>query len=94
MNDFWLISLTLLSGYLVIYHHIGYPLILRLLHKKMPVAIQQTYQRQYTASDRDNELPLVAIVIPAYNEAQWIAEKIRNLAALDYPSSQLQVIIG
>jgi len=94
MNDFWLISLTLLSGYMVIYHHIGYPLILRLLHKKMPVAIQQTYQRQYTASDRDNELPLVAIVIPAYNEAQWIAEKIRNLAALDYPSSQLQVIIG
>jgi len=94
MNDFWLISFTLISGYLVIYHHIGYPLILRILHKKMPAAIQQTYQRQYTPSDRDNKLPLVTIVIPAYNEAQWIAEKVRNLAALDYPSSQLQVIIG
>lgn len=94
MNDFWLISITLLSGYLVIYHHFGYPLILRLLHKKVPPAIQQTYQRQYTPSESDNALPSVAIVIPAYNEEQWIAEKIRNLTVLDYPCSQLQVIIG
>jgi len=94
MLDLILISITLLSGYLVIYHHVGYPLILRLLHKKPPASIKQAYQRQYTSSKEDEVLPCIAIVIPAYNEAQWIAEKIRNLAALDYPSSRLQVIIG
>ena len=89
-----LISLTLFSGFLVIYHHIGYPLILRLLHQRPPACIKQTYQRQYTCSNKDSALPAIAIVIPAYNEAQWIAEKIRNLSALDYPSDRLQVIIG
>ncbi len=94
MNDIFLISITLLSGLLVIYHHFGYPLILRLFHKQHPQHTQQTRQRHYTNSAQDSLLPSIAIVIPAYNEEQWIAEKIRNLAALDYPSRRLQVIIG
>ena len=89
-----LLFITLVSGLLVIYHHVGYPLILRLLNKNKPASTEPTYPRQYTESLADDHLASVAIVIPAFNEAQWIAEKIRNLAALDYPSEQLQVIIG
>ena len=98
------ISLTLLSGFLVLYHHVGYPLILKLIAKKLNKKQnnQQNNQqqnelqqsRQYTESEQDEQLASIAIVIPAYNEAQWITEKIRNLAALDYPSGHLQVIIG
>ncbi|WP_028863920.1 glycosyltransferase family 2 protein [Psychromonas aquimarina] len=94
MNDITLISITLCSGLLVIYHHFGYPLILRAFHKQQPKHTQQTCQRHYTNSPKDGDLPSIAIVIPAYNEELWIAEKIRNLAALDYPSGHLQIIIG
>ncbi|MCP4322949.1 MAG: glycosyltransferase family 2 protein [Psychromonas sp.] len=93
-SDVLLITITLLSGLLVIYHHVGYPLILKLLRLQKPQCEPHTGNRFYTASLSDETLPSIAIVIPAYNEAQWIAEKIRNLAALDYPTNRLQVIIG
>lgn len=94
MNNFALLTLTLISGFLVIYHHIGYPLILRWVSKRRPNKAPFTGARHYTDSAADNALPRITIVIPAYNEQQWIAEKIRNLAALDYPSSRLRVLIG
>ncbi|WP_019614109.1 glycosyltransferase family 2 protein [Psychromonas ossibalaenae] len=94
MNDIIVISITLLSGFLIIYHHFGYPLILRAFHKQQPKNTQPTALRHYTSSPQDSSLPSIAIVIPAYNEEQWIAEKIRNLAALDYPSNRVQIIIG
>jgi len=93
-SDILLITITLLSGCLVIYHHLGYPLLLKLLSKHQQQDTSHSGQRFYTASKLDESLPRIAIVIPAYNEAQWIAEKIRNLAALDYPTEHLQVIIG
>ena len=94
MNNIILITLTLISGFLVIYHHLGYPLILRWVNKRRPNKVLQACPRHYTNSAADSALPRIAIVIPAYNEQQWIAEKIRNLAALDYPSSRLRVIVG
>lgn len=94
MSNVFLLMLTLISGFLVIYHHLGYPLILRWVNKRRPNKAAQARPRHYTNSAADNTLPRIVIVIPAYNEEQWIAEKIRNLAALDYPSSRLQVIIG
>jgi cellulose synthase/poly-beta-1,6-N-acetylglucosamine synthase-like glycosyltransferase len=40
-----------------------------------------------------DDLPTITMVIPAYNEEQWIAEKIRNVAMLDYPKNKLTVDI-
>ena len=94
MSNTILLTLTLISAFLVIYHHLGYPLILRWFHKKHPQSPTASYPRQYTSSPIDQQLPTIAIIIPAYNEQQWIAEKIRNLAALDYPSQSLQIIIA
>lgn len=90
-----LMLITLISGFLVVYHHLGYPLLLRLLSKReVSNKMQEQPQRHYTDSPKDKQLAEIAIVMPAYNEAQWIAEKIRNIAALDYPSEQLKVVIG
>lgn len=89
-----LISITLFSGFLVIYHHLGYPLILRLFNKKHSVTKLDIKPRHYTNSAADNNLATITMVIPAYNEALWIAEKIRNLSALDYPNHLLEIIIG
>ena len=44
--------------------------------------------------NRTTRLPSVAIVIPACNEAAIIADKVRNLAALDYPSARCGVVIA
>lgn len=43
--------------------------------------------------ENHKELPSITIVIPAYNEEKWIADKIRNCAVLDYPRGKLEVII-
>lgn len=94
MNDTLLIALTVASGFLVIYHHVGYPLILRMVQKLRPKHEVETTNRRYTKSSTDSHLPTITVVIPAYNEAQWIAEKIRNLAVLDYPVDQLKVIVA
>jgi len=95
MSNMLMILFTLLSLFLVVYHHVGYPIILKLLTKKSKQKkSEQIISRGYTVSAADQQLAKIAIIIPAYNEVQWIAEKIRNLAALDYPSDRLQVIIG
>lgn len=89
-----LIIMTLFSAALVIYHHLGYPLILRWWYKQHQPNTITAYQRRYTCSSADNALPSITILIPAYNEQQWIADKIRNLASLDYSPSRLQIIIA
>lgn len=89
-------TLTILALALIVYHHVGYPLILaRLARDRSDIRKQQrTPLRGYRLSDHDNELPRIAIVIPAYNEQEHIAEKLRNLAALDYPADRLEVVVA
>ncbi len=38
-------------------------------------------------------LPSIAVIVPVYNEIAWVAAKIHNLAALDYPRELLKVWI-
>lgn len=38
--------------------------------------------------------PMLSFVIPAYNEADYLAEKIKNTLSLDYPSTKLQIIVA
>jgi cellulose synthase/poly-beta-1,6-N-acetylglucosamine synthase-like glycosyltransferase len=99
MHDMSLTTLMLIttafsSTALVIYHHLGYPLILQWWHKQRPITPIAAYQRHYTYTSVDDVLPTITIIIPAYNEQQWIADKIRNLSTLDYPSHRLQIMIS
>jgi len=83
--DLLLGSVTLAAIALLVYHHAGYPLILRRAGRRaLPVPPPVP----------DDALPHVTIVVPAYNEAAVIAAKIDNLRALDYPADRLDVIVA
>ncbi|MGD9254814.1 MAG: glycosyltransferase family 2 protein [Chromatiales bacterium] len=89
-----LIVLTLASMLLILYHHAGFPLIMRLARRRQPYSEPRLPARNYAESRLDSLLPPVTILIPAYNEERWIADKIRNLAALDYPHEKLRIIVA
>jgi cellulose synthase/poly-beta-1,6-N-acetylglucosamine synthase-like glycosyltransferase len=38
--------------------------------------------------------PTVSIIIPAYNEAMHIREKVENTMALDYPEEKVEILVG
>ncbi len=79
-------AITLSSIVCVLYHHAGYPILLKIIRLcfRPPVA---------TEVRQSEFLPSITILMPAYNEAAYIAEKIRNLACLDYPSHKLEVVL-
>src|SRR5690242_15772778 len=70
---------------LIVYAHVGYPLLLRLL-----VAIAGERQPAGTpAEDRQ-----VSLIIPAYDEEEVIERKIANARSLDYPAERLEIIVA
>ncbi len=93
MNIF-LIILTSISIFAVVYHHALYPLILRWLSNRHPQQDIEIEPRNFEQSSQDKTLPTITMIIPAYNEEEWIADKIRNVACIDYPSDKLMIIIA
>jgi len=91
MSTILISLLTGLSIFLIIYHHAIYPLVLHVLGKKLQSnsGIDSRKGGLYQQS-----LPSISIVIPAYNEEPYIAEKIRNLSIMDYPQDKLNIIIA
>lgn len=74
--------IALVSCAAIAYHHAIYPLLLRALARK----------RERTAP-ADAFQASVTILVPAYQEAARISQKIINLAALDYPRDKLKIMI-
>jgi glycosyltransferase involved in cell wall biosynthesis len=70
---------------LLVYAHVGYPLLLVVLARL-----------RHGASDGRalEELPHVSIVVPAYAEADVIASRVANLRALDYPPDRVEIIVA
>ncbi len=64
------------------YAYLGYPLLLSLLSKIAPKPVKS---KEWT--------PSVSVIIAAYNEERDLATKLENTLALDYPSSQLEIIV-
>ncbi|WP_447977163.1 glycosyltransferase family 2 protein [Candidatus Nitrospira bockiana] len=48
--------------------------------------------RQAASTPVLSTLPAVSIVVPFHNEERWVARKLDNTLALDYPESRLQII--
>lgn len=69
---------------LIIYHHVLYPLIMRQIRVNEANNVEKA----------SNNFKEITILIPAYNEADVIADKVRNIATLDYPLEKLNVIIA
>ncbi|WP_421795543.1 glycosyltransferase family 2 protein [Haliscomenobacter sp.] len=68
---------------IVAYTYLGYGLILLILNLLFFKKKQST----------KTENPEVSILIAAYNEEDWIVEKINNTLSLDYPAELLKVIV-
>lgn len=81
---------------LIVYHHIGYPLLLRGLTRWTRAADRSLKNSGYLTSLTGNiaDFSKIAIVIPAFNEQKYIAAKVHNLAILDYPGQCLRIIIA
>ena len=71
---------------LIVYAHLGYPLLLRGL-----VAL---FGDRGSAPELSGELPRVTLIIPAHDEELVIERKLANARALDYPAELLEVIIA
>jgi cellulose synthase/poly-beta-1,6-N-acetylglucosamine synthase-like glycosyltransferase len=73
-----------LSAGLLIYTHVGYPVVLWLL-ARMKGARPRAFVR---------DLPSVSLIVAAYDEEDVIAAKVRNALELDYPREKLEVIVA
>ncbi|MCW3465415.1 glycosyltransferase family 2 protein [Chitinophaga nivalis] len=75
-----------ISLFVVFYNYIGYGILLYLLVKG-----KNFFASRETPASTAIE-PAVTLVIAAYNEAGFIAAKIRNTFELDYPQDKLELI--
>jgi cellulose synthase/poly-beta-1,6-N-acetylglucosamine synthase-like glycosyltransferase len=71
-----------LSVAAVAYAYVGYPVLLSLISKIRPKPV---HSADWT--------PSVSVIIAAYNEERDLATKLENTLALDYPKSQLEIIV-
>jgi len=83
--------LTTISIALIVYHHAIYPLLLQFLGNRRR---QACHDDDCDEALQSHQLPSITILLPAYNEERFIADKIRNLAFLDYPRDKLKIIIA
>jgi poly-beta-1,6-N-acetyl-D-glucosamine synthase len=69
----------------VFYTYLGYGLLIFIISK---------VKRRYPVYNKpsDNNLPSVSFVVAAYNEEDFIEEKISNTLSLDYPKDKLKII--
>jgi cellulose synthase/poly-beta-1,6-N-acetylglucosamine synthase-like glycosyltransferase len=73
------------SAALIVYTHLGYPLVLRLL-----VALR----RPGKTPAEPAELPRVSLIVAAYDEEEVIEAKVANALGLDYPRELLELIVA
>ncbi|RYE27150.1 MAG: glycosyltransferase, partial [Sphingobacteriales bacterium] len=73
--------------FLVFYTFFGYGILLYIL-----VRIKRLLFRSKRKQYAFDELPSCTIIVAAYNEADFIEEKIANTLALNYPEGKLKVI--
>jgi cellulose synthase/poly-beta-1,6-N-acetylglucosamine synthase-like glycosyltransferase len=78
---FWLAVLVILQTY------VGYPVGIYLKSKGRK---EDELGKEVPAA----ELPSISVLIPAYNEERWIARKIENVLALEYPRDRLQILVA
>ncbi|HXS46968.1 MAG TPA: glycosyltransferase [Solirubrobacterales bacterium] len=71
---------------LILYTHLGYPLVLRAL-----VALRR---RPTLSPGTWDELPRVSLIVAAFDEDEVIAAKVANALALDYPRERLELIVA
>lgn len=90
-----MIILAILLLVLVVYHHVGYPLLLKLIarYKSKQQASAFKATRGFKCNQQDEALPSIHIIVPAFNEEAVIQQKIDSMGWLDYPDHKLAISI-
>ncbi len=78
----FIIALTAL-----VYHHLGYPLLLVLRARLRPCGATSHHAG-------DEGWPTVNLLISAYNEEAVLAGKLTNATSLDYPAGRLEIVVA
>jgi cellulose synthase/poly-beta-1,6-N-acetylglucosamine synthase-like glycosyltransferase len=78
-----------LSAGLLVYTHLGYPLLLAGL-----VQVRGARREKLAVAGSRPVPPTVSLIVPAYDEEDVIEAKVANALALDYPRDRLQVIVA
>src|SRR5690606_27720340 len=82
-TNFFLILFWISSG-IILYTYIVYFLV--------AVVLARFSSRRSPEVGRTDDWPEVTLVIAAYNEERFIAEKLRNSLELDYPTGKLKIL--
>jgi cellulose synthase/poly-beta-1,6-N-acetylglucosamine synthase-like glycosyltransferase len=71
---------------LIVYAHLGYPLLLR--------ALVVLFGHKQPTQPLGAEPPRVSLIIPAHDEEEVIERKLANALALDYPRERLELVVA
>lgn len=84
---FWFIFISI--AIVFVYHHLLYPRLLAFIAAKQPVKAVSEAKLSH------RETPSIGVFIAAYNEAEFIEEKLHNLASQLYPNDKMGIhIVG
>lgn len=78
---FWLLV------FIVFYAYVGYGMILFIL-----LRIKRLFSKKTTPERNEVFEPTVTLVVPAYNEEDFILKKVENCLQLDYPKDKFEII--
>ena len=78
-----------LSIGLVVYAHVGYPVLLGLM-----AAVRGRGASRRDRPAPDDELPSVSVIVAAYAEQDVIAERVANIRSLEYPQKLIELIVA
>ncbi len=70
----------------IFYTYIGYGIVLFIL-----VKIKRTFSKKTIHTYAQEDLPEVTLLIPAYNEKDYVQQKIQNSLNLNYPKDKLKI---
>lgn len=77
-----------ISLFIILYTYIGYGVLLFVL-----VRIKRLFSgKEELIGFSESELPLVTFVVAAYNEQDWIVDKIKNCLEFDYPKDKIEFL--
>ena len=79
-----ILTVLVISGVLIVYHHFLYPKLLKLW-------LGKRRGRSLPKSEQPHPLPTIGVFISAYNEADFVAEKLNNIACQVYPNDHIHV---
>lgn len=82
-----------LCAALAAYHCIGYPVLVRAWARSR-LRRRPGTAYPHPSTKQDGDLPSLTVIVPAYNEERFIADKIKNLSELEYSPSRLTFVLA